>query len=179
MSTDRAPRFTRHVPEGDTLERHVCETCGFIAYENPKIVVGAVVRHDGRILMCRRAIEPRRGFWTIPAGYLELNETAEEGVRREAVEEACAEIELRGLLAVYSVPRISQVQLMFRARLAAPEFAPGPESLEVALFAPEEIPYDALAFPSVHWVLAHDAQAEAGMAPPFTNPPGGTGNLGE
>jgi len=107
--TRAKPLFRRVVPEGDNRERQVCDSCGFIAYENPKIVVGSVVRHEGRVLLCRRAIEPRSGFWTLPAGYLELHETPEEGAMREAVEEAEARIALRGLLAVYAIPRLSQV----------------------------------------------------------------------
>ncbi|SMC35471.1 ADP-ribose pyrophosphatase YjhB, NUDIX family [Fulvimarina manganoxydans] len=171
------PSFSLTVPEGDDIARKVCDTCGFVAYENPKIVVGSVVRHDGRILLCRRAIEPRRGFWTIPAGYLELNETPEDGARREAREEARATLAIERLLAVYSVPRISQVQLIYRASLAEPGFAAGPESLDVRLFAEDEIPYDELAFPSVHWALGHDREAEAGAPPiPFSNPDGETGS---
>jgi ADP-ribose pyrophosphatase YjhB (NUDIX family) len=146
----------RRVPEGDDRPRLVCPECTYVVYENPKVVVGSVVlAEDGRVLLCRRAIEPRRGFWTLPAGYLELGESPEEGARREAREEACAHIELEGLLAVYSVPRISQVQLMYRARLAEPAIAAGPESLEVGLFGWEEIPWDELAFPTVHWALHH------------------------
>src|SRR3546814_10889493 len=122
--------FSSQVPKGDNRDRMVCDDCGWIHYTNPKIVVGAVVSHDGRILLCRRAIEPRRGFWTIPAGYLEERETAEAGAMREAQEEACADITLDGLLAVYSIPRISQIQLIWRATLARPEFSAGPESLE-------------------------------------------------
>lgn len=171
------PSFSLRTPDDDSIARKVCDTCGFVAYDNPKIVVGSVVRHEGMILLCRRAIEPRRGFWTIPAGYLELNETPEDGARREAREEAEAELEIERLLAVYSVPRISQVQLIYRASLANGHFAPGPESLEVALFDPANIPFDDLAFPSVHWALAHDRTAEAGASPvPFANPPGESGS---
>jgi ADP-ribose pyrophosphatase YjhB (NUDIX family) len=164
--------FVRRVPEGEDRERLICGDCGFVAYENPKIVTGSVVAVDGKILLCRRAIEPRRGFWTIPAGYMELGETVEEAARREAQEEACADIALDGVLALYSIARIGQVQVLFRASLATPGFAPGPESLEVKLFAWAEIPWDELAFPSVHWVL--QAWAEAGPGPlgvPRTNPP--------
>ena len=93
------PEFARTVPDGDTIERQVCTTCGYVAYENPKIVVGSVVAEDGRVLLCRRAIEPRSGFWTLPAGYLELHETTAEGARREAMEEAGADIALDGILA--------------------------------------------------------------------------------
>lgn len=149
--------FVRRIPEGDSRERMVCATCGFIDYQNPRIVVGSVVSHAGRVLLCRRAIEPRRGFWTLPAGYLELGETAEEGARREAMEEAEARIALEGLLAVYSISRIGQVQLIFRARFAdeaAPTFAAGPESLDVRLFTWDDIPREEIAFPSVHWSLA-------------------------
>jgi len=157
MTTPSSPRgpSERRIPEGDTRERMVCPDCGFIAYENPKIVVGAVVASGDRFLLCRRAIEPRRGYWTLPAGYLEVNESTMAGAAREAFEEARARISIDGLLAVYDIPRISQVQVIYRARLAEPGFEPGPESLEVRLFAWDEIPWDDLAFPSVHWSLQH------------------------
>lgn len=172
------PTFSRRVPEGDTHERAVCDSCGFVAYENPKIVVGTVVRHEGRILLCQRAINPRRGFWTLPAGFMENHETVEDAAKREAREEACAEVQLVGLLAVYSIPRISQVQVMFRGTLVDGRCAAGPESLEVALVRPEEIPWDALAFPSVHWALRQESLVDRGLAvPPFTNPPGEMGDV--
>jgi ADP-ribose pyrophosphatase YjhB (NUDIX family) len=155
--------FVRRIPEGDDRERLICADCGFIAYENPKIVTGSVVNVDGGVLLCRRAIEPRRGFWTIPAGYLELGETVEEAARREAREEACADIAIDGVLAIYSIARIGQVQVLFRARLATPGFAPGPESLDVRVFGWDDIPWPELAFPSVHWVL--NAWREAGDGP--------------
>jgi ADP-ribose pyrophosphatase YjhB (NUDIX family) len=168
-----APAFTRRQPEGDTHSRHVCDHCGFINYQNPKIVVGSVVRHEGKILLCRRAIEPRRGFWTIPAGYLEMHETPEDGARREAREEAGAELALGGLLAVYTVPRLSQVQLIYRATLATGEYFAGEESLEVGLFGLDEIPWADIAFPTVHWALKHEAMIGNGEAQgPFVNPPG-------
>jgi ADP-ribose pyrophosphatase YjhB (NUDIX family) len=171
------PRFVRRVPEGDTSERYVCGDCGHIHYTNPKIVVGSVVAYEGRILLCRRAIEPRKGFWTLPAGFLEEHETPEAGARREAMEEARAEIVIDALLAVYSVPRISQVQLMYRASLEKPEFSAGPESLEVDLFAWDKIPWDEAAFPSVHWALNHyrETKGERVFAP-FVNPEGELGN---
>jgi ADP-ribose pyrophosphatase YjhB (NUDIX family) len=153
--------FVRQIPEGDNRERMVCADCGHIAYENPKVVVGAVVVADDRVLMCRRAIEPRKNFWTLPAGYMELNESAAQAAAREAWEEAQAAITIDGLLAVYSIPRISQVQLIFRAHLTSPVFAAGPESLEVALFRWDEIPWDMLAFPSVKWALDHHREAAA------------------
>ncbi len=168
--------IVRRVPEGDDLPRLVCDACGFIRYENPKIVVGSVATWEGRILLCRRAIEPQAGFWTLPAGFLELREDPEHGARREAEEEACAAIEIDALLAVYTIPRISLVQLIYRARLARPAIAPGIESLEVALFAPESIPWESLAFPSVTWALRHHAEAPAsGGFAPFSNPAGDTG----
>ncbi len=107
----------RAVPEGDNRERLVCADCGFVLYDNPKVVVGSVARSGGRVLLCRRAIDPRKGFWTLPAGYLELNESTTAGAEREAWEEARARIEIEGLLAVYDIPRLSQVQLVYRARL--------------------------------------------------------------
>lgn len=165
------------IPEGDNRERLTCPDCGFIEYANPKVVVGAVVHAQGKILLCRRAIMPRLGFWTMPAGYLELHETAQAGAIREAEEEACARIALEGLIAVYNIPRLSQVQLIFRARLLDGGFAAGPESQEVQLFAWEEIPWDELAFPSVRWALNHDH--EIGAATEFmarTNPPSETGD---
>jgi ADP-ribose pyrophosphatase YjhB (NUDIX family) len=143
----------RAIPDGDNRERLLCRDCGFIHYQNPKVVVGAIVAWQDRFLLCRRAIEPRRGFWTMPAGYLELNETSPAGAIREAWEEARARITIDGLLAVYDVPRLSQVQLLYRAHLDAPEFAAGEESLEVRLFGWDEIPWSELAFPSVHWGL--------------------------
>lgn len=153
--------FKRQPVDGDDLERLVCQRCDFIHYENPKLVVGAVVKSaDGRILMCRRAIEPQKGLWTIPAGFMELGETPGEGAAREAYEEATAHIEIRDLLAVYSLKHISQVQMMFRATLKEEGFAPGVESLEVALFHFDEMPWKELAFPSVHWALRQDREAE-------------------
>ncbi len=166
------PSFTKLVPEGDNRPREICDSCGYVAYDNPKIVVGSVVVTGGRVLLCRRAIEPRLGFWTLPAGYLEHGETLAEGAAREAHEEAGAEISLDGVLALYSISRIGQVQVMFRARFAgAVEFAPGIESLDVRLFAWDEIPWDELAFPSVRWAL--NAWRETGDAPlgaPAHNP---------
>lgn len=179
MSQEPKPgSFRRSVPAGDNRTRLVCADCGYVRYENPKIVVGSVCGWQDRVLMCRRAIEPRQGFWTLPAGYLELNETTEAGAAREAWEEARARIEIERLLAVYNIPRISQVQLFYRARLASPEVAAGPESTEVALYRWEEIPWDELAFPSVRWALDHDREARLGEAAGVrTNPPGETGDM--
>ena len=169
--------FTHRVPDGDSLPRAVCDTCGFINYVNPKIVVGSVVTYGDRFLMCRRAIEPRHGFWTLPAGFMEEKETSEEGAAREAMEEANAHIRVRDLLAVYNIPRISQVQLMYRAELLSEAVSAGPESLEVALFTWDEIPWDELAFPSVYWAL-HQFRSvvDEERIVPFGNPPGETGD---
>jgi ADP-ribose pyrophosphatase YjhB (NUDIX family) len=163
------PRFIRRIPEGDDRERLTCPDCGHVAYENPKVVVGSIVAHDDTVLLCRRAIEPRRGYWTIPAGYMEMGETTEEGARREAWEEARARIALEGVLAVYSIARLGQVQVIFRARMAEPGFEAGPESLEVRRFAWNDIPWDDLAFPSVRWALhawRHGAPGAVALNPP-------------
>ncbi len=166
----------RAVPEGDNRERLICAECGFIDYENPKIVVGAVAVWRDRVLLCRRAIRPGLGLWTLPAGYLELHETTEEGARREAMEEACAGIEIRDLLAIYNIPRISQVQLIYRARLTSPAIAAGPESAEVRLFEWRDIPSEEIAFPSVRWALGHYREALSGDGRlPRGNPAGETG----
>jgi len=169
--------FSLRVPDGDTHARHVCDDCGYIHYVNPKIVVGSVVTWHGaadgevRYLMCRRAIAPRKGFWTLPAGYLEIGETTEDGARREAREEACADIRIDALLAVYSIPHISQVQLMYAATLMSGDVAAGDESLEVALLRKDEIPWDQLAFPSVRWALTQFQEVAGQPAfAPFTNP---------
>lgn len=142
-----APLVIR-VPEGDHLPRAVCDACGTIHYENPKIVAGAIIEWQDSILLCRRAIEPRRGFWTVPAGFMENRETTGEAAIRETWEEAGATIELLGLFSLVNLPCFSQVHLFYRARLKDPHFAPGPESLEAALFHESEIPWDDIAFRS-------------------------------
>ena len=171
--------FVRQVPEGDDRPRLVCNDCGFIRYENPVVVVGSVAHWDGRILLCRRAIEPRKGLWTLPAGYLELHEMTADGAKREAWEEARARLEIEQLLGVYTIPRISQVQLIYKARLVSPEVSPGPESAETGLFAWDEIPWDEIAFPSVHWALNDfKAVGEQPVFAPRVNPPGEVGDFG-
>ena len=172
------PSFVRKVPEGEDSERLVCQSCGFIHYENPKVVVGAVATWEDRILLCRRAIDPRKGFWTLPAGFLELHESAEAGAVREAWEEARAHLEIVQLLAVYSIPRLSQIQLIYLARLVSPAVEAGPETAELDLFAWDDIPWDDLAFPSVHWALHHFAEVRhaPGFAP-RQNPPGERGEM--
>jgi ADP-ribose pyrophosphatase YjhB (NUDIX family) len=167
----------RGVPAGDDRERLVCPDCGFVNYQNPKVVVGAVATWGGRFLLCRRAIGPRRGYWTIPAGFLELGETTAEGALREAREEAGARIRLDALLAVYNIPRISQVQLIYRGRLVAPELSAGDESQAVGLFEWADIPWDEIAFPSVHWALHRYREVDGVEGfPPGSNPPGERGD---
>jgi len=170
----------REVPDGDNRERLVCRDCGYISYSNPKVVTGSVAvwPATGAILLCRRAIEPQPGRWTLPAGYLELNETTEQGAVREAAEEACAAIEIDRLLAIYNVPRISQVQTIYRARLIAPDVAVGEETLEVGLFDWADIPWDEIAFPTVRWALEQYWQSrDRDDFPPFGNPDGKTGDF--
>lgn len=140
---------TRRVPEGDTHPRHVCEACGTIHYQNPKVVTGCIPEHEGRVLLCRRAIEPRYGLWTLPAGFMENGETVAEAAARETLEEARARVRDLELYAVFSLPHIDQVYVMYRGRLDPPEFAPGAESLEVRLMDETEIPWEALAFPVI------------------------------
>ena len=165
------------IPEGDNLERLVCPDCGFINYENPKIVVGSVCSWQNKVLLCRRAIDPRRGYWTIPAGYLELNEMAEVGAMREALEEACATIDIEGLISVYTIPRISQVQLIYRATVCDGVFSAGEETLELQLFEWGDIPWTDLAFPSVKWALEHwKLIKDLECWSPFTNPSGEDGS---
>jgi ADP-ribose pyrophosphatase YjhB (NUDIX family) len=171
---DKAPvelRFTRTIPKGDDRERAVCAHCGFIDYQNPKVVVGSVALWKTKILLCKRAIEPRKGYWTLPAGYLELGESVEDGAIREAMEEARARLVIDRLLAVYSVPRISQVQVMFRARLETPEIAAGPESEAVGLFDWDDIPWPDIAFPTAGWALRQWRETkDRDDFAPFSNP---------
>ncbi len=144
------------VPPGDDRPRHVCTVCATIHYQNPKVVVGAIPEwEDGRILLCRRAIEPRYGLWTLPAGFMENGETAAEAAARETLEEANGRIDVGELYTMYSLPYISQVYLLFRSRLLDLEFFPGSESLEVELFEERNIPWDDIAFRPVRFTLQH------------------------
>ena len=147
--------MTLRVPEGDHRPRYVCTACGTIHYQNPRIVAGCVPEHEGRILLCRRAIEPRRGYWTIPAGFMENGETTQDAARRESMEEALADVEIGSLLAVVHVLHANQVHVMFRARLPHPEFGAGAESLESMLCTEEQIPWPEIAFRSVDFALRH------------------------
>ncbi len=147
-----APVVVR-IPPGDTLPRHVCDRCGAIHYQNPKLVIGAIPEWEDKILMCRRAIEPRYGLWTLPAGFMENAETTAEAATRETLEEARARIEITGLYSLINVPHINQVHLLYRARLLDADFAPGEESLEVALFDEATLPWERIAFRSIAMTL--------------------------
>ncbi|MFK8053231.1 MAG: NUDIX hydrolase [Woeseiaceae bacterium] len=142
----------REIPDGDTHKRHVCPQCKTIHYQNPKIVVGCVPERDGKILLCKRAIEPRVGYWTVPAGFMELFETMADGAARETIEEAEATVEIGHLFAAVDVPHAGQVHVFYTAKLVS-DFSPGMESLDVAMFAPEDIPWDEIAFPSGTFAL--------------------------
>lgn len=145
------------VPPDDTRERHVCPVCGTIHYQNPKMVVGSIPvwERDGvaRILLCRRAIEPRYGYWTLPAGFMENNETTSQAAQRETVEEAGANIALHELFSILNVPHVHQVHLFYRASLLDLDYEAGTESLEVKLFTEQEIPWEEIAFPTVSHTL--------------------------
>lgn len=144
---------TYRVPSDDNRERAVCDRCAHVHYENPLNVVGTLPVWDERVLLCRRAIEPRHGLWTLPAGFMELGESLEAGALRETVEEAGARIELQGLYSVLSVLRVGQVHFFYRARLLDTRFDPGPETLEVGLFDENDLPWDELAFRTVRETL--------------------------
>lgn len=148
-----AAPLERRIPDGDHLPRFVCPACGTIHYQNPKLVAGCVPEHEGRILLCRRAIEPRRGFWTIPAGFMENNETLQQAAARECREEALARVEIGDPCAIVHVLHAHQVHVMFRARLSDPSYGVGVESLEVRLCAEQEVPWPDLAFLSVAFTL--------------------------
>lgn len=170
MKSDPGPTH-RTVPNGDDRERLVCRDCGFVYYENPKVIVGAVCTWEERYLLCRRAIEPQMGYWTMPVGYLELGETTEQGALREVWEEARAHAEIDGLLSVYSIPEISQVHMIYRARMSSPHCTAGPESLEVGLFRWDQIPWDNLAYPNVRWSLEYERDVRGKSAfPPRGRP---------
>jgi ADP-ribose pyrophosphatase YjhB (NUDIX family) len=141
------------IPDGDHLPRHVCPACGMVHYENPRIIAGCVPEWEGKLLLCKRAIEPRRGFWTIPAGFMENGEALQDAAARESMEEALARVEIGSLLAIVNVIRAHQVHIMFRARLLDTDFGVGPESLEVQLYDESEIPWADMAFLSVEFAL--------------------------
>ena len=155
------------IPAGDHLPRHVCDACGAIHYQNPRLVVGCVPDHEGHILLCRRAIEPRRGYWTVPAGFMENGETLQEAAARESREEALAEVAIGSLLSVVHVLHAEQVHVFFRAALQAARYAAGAESLEVALVAPVDIPWADIAFPSTDFTLRRYLEDRAAGREPY------------
>lgn len=143
------------LPPDDNRARHVCTSCGEVHYQNPKLIVGAIPEWQDKIMLCRRAIEPRRGLWTLPAGFMENGETTAEAAARETLEEANARVSIDELYSLYNLPYINQVHLLFRARLLDLDFSPGVESLEVQLFSEQDIPWDTLAFRPVKFTLQH------------------------
>jgi len=143
------------IPDGDSLPRFVCTSCGTIHYQNPRMVVGCIPEWEDRILLCRRGIEPRHGLWTVPAGYMENGETTAQGAQRETLEEANARVEIGPLYALYNIPHINQVYILFRARLLDLDIRAGAETLEVQLFAESDIPWDRIAFATVRSTLTH------------------------
>lgn len=150
-----AAPVVRRIPPGDELPRWICDACGEIHYQNPKVVVGCVPEWEGRVLLCRRAIEPRYGYWTLPAGFLENGESVGEGAARETREEAGARVELIEAFTMLSVPMVNQVHVFYRARLLDLQFRPGEESLEVALFDEAAVPWEQIAFRTVGQTLRH------------------------
>ena len=150
-----AAPLAKRVPPGDSLPRDVCDACGSVHYQNPRLVVGCVPEWEDRILLCRRAIEPRYGYWTLPAGFLENGETTAQGAVRETLEEAGARVELAAPFSMISVPYVNQVHLFYRARLLDLEFKPGDESLEIALFDEARVPWKDIAFRTVGLTLKH------------------------
>lgn len=143
------------IPPGDSLPRHVCDACSTIHYQNPKMIVGCIAEWEDRVLLCRRAIEPRLGLWTVPAGFMENGETTAQGAARETLEEANARVEVGPLYAMYNIPHINQVYILFRARLLDLNFSAGTESLEVKLFDEKDVPWESIAFATVRNTLNH------------------------
>lgn len=143
------------IPAGDDRPRHLCRACGAIHYVNPRVIVGTLPYIGEQVLLCKRAIEPRHGLWTLPAGFMENGESSEQGALRESWEEARAKLRIDELFAVYDIPHINQVYLMYRGELTDMDFGPGPESLEVELFEEKDIPWDEMAFPVMTQTLKH------------------------
>jgi ADP-ribose pyrophosphatase YjhB (NUDIX family) len=148
-----AQPISQLVPEGDNRQRYVCISCDTIHYQNPRIVAGTLPTHQGQVLLCKRAIEPRKGFWTLPAGFMENGESTEEGALRETLEEANARVNNPRLYSMITVPHINQVHIFFHGELADLDFSCGPESLEVQLFSESDIPWQTLAFPTTSKTL--------------------------
>ena len=148
-STCGSGKLVTRIPDGDNVNRIVCDHCAAIHYQNPRVVVGCLPEWEDKVLLCKRAIEPRYGLWTLPAGFLENGETVEQGAMRETAEEANARVELGDLYTMISLLHVSQVYMMYRARLLDLDFGPGTESLEVKLFTEDEIPWESLAFRTI------------------------------
>jgi ADP-ribose pyrophosphatase YjhB (NUDIX family) len=157
----------QRIPDGDNLPRYVCEACDAIHYQNPKLVVGCVPEHEGKIILCRRAIEPRRGFWTVPAGFMENGETLPDAAAREAREEALIDVSIGSLLAVVHVLYAHQVHMFFRAQMRTANFGAGTESLEVELVRAEDIPWSEIAFPSTEYALRRYLEDRSAGAEPY------------
>ena len=154
---------SEQIPDGDDRLRHVCISCGAIHYDNPRVIVGCIVEHEDKVLLCKRAIKPRANYWTLPAGFMENGETTLQGAARETWEEARARVEAQQLYRLFDVPNISQVYMFYRARLVDGEYGVGPESTEVGLFAENEIPWREIAFPVIYHTLKeffHDRQTQ-------------------
>lgn len=156
--SDCGSPVSRRIPPGDLLSRFVCDTCQTIHYQNPKIVIGCLPEWGDQLLLCRRAIDPRTGFWTFPAGFMELGESAEQAAARETMEEAEADVKITSLYAVFSLPHISQVYMIFRGAMRSPHHGAGSESLEAQLFRLDAIPWDTLAFPVIVEALRRYAE---------------------
>jgi len=146
---------TRRIPPGDNRERDLCEQCGAVHYQNPRLVVGTLPVWQDQVLLCLRAIEPRANTWTLPAGFMELAETISQGAERETQEEAGVRIELGGLYTVIDIPQVDQVHVYFLAQALGPELDPGPETIEARWYTFDDIPWDNLAFKSVSTTLRH------------------------
>jgi ADP-ribose pyrophosphatase YjhB (NUDIX family) len=146
---------TIKVPDGDHAPRHVCVACGTVHYRNPKVIVGCIPEWEDKVLMCRRSIQPRHGYWTFPAGFLELHETSAQGAAREALEESQATVDIGELFTVIDCPDVGQVYMIYRAKLREPKFGPTPESSEVVLMTEAEIPWDEIAFRTIWRSLKH------------------------
>jgi ADP-ribose pyrophosphatase YjhB (NUDIX family) len=165
--SDCGARVVRRVPDGDNVPRYVCEACGTIHYQNPKLVLGCVPEHAGKIILCRRAIEPRRGYWTVPAGFMENGETLQQAAAREAREEAQIDVEIGSLLTVVHVLYAHQVHVFFRARMRSASYGAGIESLEVTLVSAADIPWSDLAFPSTEYTLRRYLEDREGGREPY------------
>ena len=143
------------IPDGDNRPRYVCGNCGAIHYQNPNIIAGCLPIYENKVLLCKRAIEPRYGLWTLPAGFMENGETTQQAAMRETHEEALAQVSIDGVYTMFNLPHINQFYIFFKANLPKPDYAAGTESLEVGLFEEHEIPWDELAFPVVIKTLEH------------------------